>query len=64
MKMSFVMNDIELSASDFPRTLQGWVAFSIAMSHATKCRDKKSALELLLSDAEEIIRKVQEGSVP
>lgn len=64
MKLSFDFNGLQMSASDFPRTLQGWLAFSIAFAAATQCKDKEAALELLLHTADDVIEKVKEGRVP
>lgn len=55
---------VELSADDFDRTLQGWVAFSIAFTASTWCRDKQAALELLNHEAAKIIEQVKEGKAP
>jgi hypothetical protein len=55
---------ILLSPSDFSRDLKGWVAFSIAFTASTQCRDKKAALELLTHEAEEIIKQVKTGKAP
>ena len=62
--MTFFYNGIELSAADFPRTIQGWVAFSIAMAAATQCRDKAAALAMLEHEAEKVIRCARTGKIP
>ena len=62
--MTFDYNGIELSADDFPRDLQGWVAFSIAFAANTKCRDKAATMDLLLHEAERIIEQVKIGKAP
>ena len=62
--LSMDYHGVELAASDFPRTLEGWVAFSIAFAWNTRCRDKQAAVELLMSEAESIIRQVKEGKAP
>lgn len=61
---SFDYHGVELSSSDFPRDLRGWVAFSIAFAWNTRCRDKEAALELLLHEADNIIGQVKTGKVP
>ncbi len=55
----FDFHGVEISPSDFPRTLQGWVAYSIAFAHNTHCRDKAAALDLLMHEAEQIIERVR-----
>jgi len=62
--LTFDYHGVELSPSDFPRDLQGWVAFSIAMAFNTRCRDKDAALELLLHEADKIIEQVKTGKAP
>lgn len=57
-------HDVELAASDFPRSLRGWVAFNIAHAFNTRCRDKAAALSLLLTAADGIISQVEEGAPP
>ena len=61
---SFDFNGVGLSASDFPRTLQGWVAYSIAFAGSTMCANKEKALELLMYEAERIIEQVESGAAP
>jgi len=55
---------VELSVRDFPRTLQGWVAFTIAFSGNVACRNKAAAMKVLLSQAEAIIEQVKTGEAP
>ena len=55
---------VEMSVSDFPRDLRGWVAFSILYAHNTRCRDKDAARDLLLHDADKIIEQVKTGKAP
>lgn len=62
--LTMIVNGVELSASDFPRTLEGWVAFSIAFANNTHCRDKEAAVELYLYEAERIIAQVKTGKAP
>lgn len=59
--IEFDYHGVKLSASDFPRDLTGWIAFSIAMAGSTRCRDKDAALELLNGEAERIIEQVKTG---
>lgn len=62
--LTFNYHGVELSASDFPRDLKGWIAFSIAMAFNTRCRDKEAALELLMYEADKIIDQVKTGKAP
>jgi len=57
--LSFQVNGIELTAADFPRTLEGWVAFSIAFAAATHCKDKAAALTLLRHEARGLMQRVR-----
>ena len=62
--LTFDYHGVEISAADFPKTLQGWVAFSIAFAHNTHCRDKDAAMELLMHEADKIIEQVKTGKAP
>lgn len=62
--ITFNYNGVELSAADFPKTLQGWVAFSIAFAGNTRCRDNEAAVELLMHEAQSIINQVEKGTAP
>ena len=58
------INGSGISAADFPRNLQGWVAFSMAFAMNTRCRDKAAFVELLLRDAEKIVAQCKTGEAP
>ena len=60
--ISFNYHGVDLSVSDFPRTLAGWVAFSIAFDRNVQCCDKEAAMELLIHEAEQIINRVRQES--
>lgn len=62
--LTFNFSDIELSPTDFPRDLRGWVAYSIAYVGAVRSGDKEAALELLLYEADKIIQQVRTGKAP
>jgi len=62
--VTFDYHGVEISPSDFPKNLRGWVAFSIAFAHNTRCRDKDAALELLMYEADKIIEQVKTGKAP
>lgn len=55
---------IDLSVSDFPNDLRGWVAYSIAFAANTHCGNKSAALKLLLMEADDIIAQVKTGKAP
>ena len=63
-ELGFNFNGVHLTVSDFPRTLQGWVAFSIAFIQAVHPSSKEAALELLMHEAEQIIKQVEKGEAP
>ena len=58
------IHGVELSAADFPKDLQGYIAFSIAMACNTRCRDGQALKELLMSEAENIIERCRIGKPP
>lgn len=50
---------VELSAADFPRTLEGRIAFDILFAANARCGSKEAAVELLLHSASSIIEQVK-----
>lgn len=62
--IKFDVHGVFLSVMDFPKTLEGWVAFQIAAAASTRCKHKTALLEMLAKDAELIIRSVKRGSPP
>jgi hypothetical protein len=60
MNLSFSINGIELSRSDFGDEHRDWVAFSIAFAMNTRCRDKEAFLELLLGTADGILDRTRQ----
>ena len=60
MEMIFDYNGVELSRSDFGNGPRDYVAFSIAFAHATFCRDKEAALELLYHEADKVIEFIND----
>lgn len=62
--IKFDVHGILLSVMDFPKSLEGWVAFQIAAAASTRCKTKTVMLAMLAKDAELIIRSVQRGSPP
>lgn len=58
-KVSFFFGEHEMSIEDFSKDLKGFVAYTIAFAHSTKCRDKAAALELLDHMAEQILRRAR-----
>lgn len=61
--MEFSFNGVMLSVADFPNTLEGYIAFSIAFANNVRCANKEAAIELLLHEAGELIEKVRDGSI-
>ena len=57
--ITFMVNGIEVSPSDFPKDLRGWVAYSVAFIANTHCSDKEAMLELYLHEADSIITRIQ-----
>lgn len=53
---------IDLGSKDFNQTLVDQVAFDIAFTSATVCRDKDAVLALLRHTAQEIIDRVRMDS--
>ena len=51
---------VELSAADFPQTLEGKIAFDILFASNARCGSKEAAVELLLSEAASIIEQVKD----
>lgn len=52
---------VELSAADFPKTLEGKIAFDILFAANARCGSKEAAVELLLSEAASIIEQIEQA---
>jgi hypothetical protein len=52
---------VELSAADFPATLEGKIAFNILFASNARCGSKEVAVELLMSEAASIIKQVEQA---